>query len=216
LASTQRVLARAGTVPGQPFGDWPDSVVYQALLRHDTPFFARMADQLALEWVGRGIENVVSDAAEGYNPVHDVCRLVVDRAVQRLQALQGVPVGNYEFSVVGAPGVCPAAQRFGAAWLRLSPDDLARKLAAARGYPELAEVVETALADHGPAAFAVECLRPVVPGAVHAVAGRAGPHYESFGRHRVAAGRYRSVIRYRDHLAPLAAALAAPRRGVAA
>ena len=81
-----------------------------------------------------------------------------------------------------------------------------RKLEAARHYAELADEVERLSAVFGPNAFAVETLLPVrcllsVPGN--------SPHYEEYGRRQVEAGHYPAVIRYTDHIAPLAAKLRA-------
>ncbi len=97
--------------------------------------------------------------------------------------------------------------------LRLTLDDaaLARKLAAARAYPEMAEEVERALAVHGEESFRVERLCPVDPGSGEAeIVERAGspPYYETYGERQVAAGHYRQVLRLKAHFLPAAQALA--------
>ncbi len=73
----------------------------------------------------------------------------------------------------------------------------------------MAAEVERAFALHGRAPFAVECLRPVRYGLE--IGGRFAhpPYYETHGERQVAAGHYREVIRFREHLAPLASALGA-------
>lgn len=92
--------------------------------------------------------------------------------------------------------------------MRLDDDALARKLEATRSYPELAGEVEDALERFGPAPFRTECLRPVDtadplggwdPARV--------PEYERFGEQRVAAGVDRTVLRFGEHVRPLAQAL---------
>jgi hypothetical protein len=152
------------------------------------------------------VSMVAGDAFEGFNPVHDLCRLIVDLAVVVAQASSGRPIASYEFPLEAAPGWRhdPAALRW-----RLDGAQLERKLEAAAGYPELAGEVERALAAHGRTAFAEEWLYPVEPLATLA-RGRSGrPRYEVFGEQRVAAGHYTQVLRHDEHFAPLAQRLVA-------
>jgi hypothetical protein len=83
----------------------------------------------------------------------------------------------------------------------------ARKLSAARGYPELASEVQAAFDGFGTDAFRVESLRPVSPAAVRYLLAEDPPFYESYGERQVHAGRYSRVLRYRTHALPLADAL---------
>ena len=96
-------------------------------------------------------------------------------------------------------------------------------------YPELAAEIEEALrsgrhpelGEHFPDerdaatdlkgldVFRIECLRPLPQGAPAFETER--PYYEIHGERQVAAGYYRDVIRYREHLLPLADALIAYR-----
>lgn len=57
-------------------------------------------------------------------------------------------------------------------------------------------------------AFRVECLRPVANDAGNWTTGER-PFYELYGEKLVAAGRYEKVIRYREHMLPLARAIRA-------
>jgi hypothetical protein len=150
---------------------------------------------------------VVADAVEGYNPSHDVCRLVVNAALRRAMRATGRPIAAYDFLLVGAPGACPEQLRQRALWFSLDDDQLDRKLAAARGYPELAGEVEQALARHGPAPFRTECLRPVDLSEPYGWTADEAPYYETYGEKRVAEGAYRRVLRFREHVRPLAEAL---------
>jgi hypothetical protein len=88
--------------------------------------------------------------------------------------------------------------------LHLDEDALARKLAAARQYPEMAEEVNRALGAFGTAAFRTECLTPV-RATSHQV--DALPFYETYGEAQVAAGKYTDVLRYAAHVRPLRAKL---------
>ena len=109
---------------------------------------------------------------------------------------------------MGAPDGCPDRLRGHAVWLRLDDARLARKLEAARSYPELAGEVQHALERFGTAPFRTECLRPVDLGDAYGGWDPARvPEYERFGEQRVAAGTYRTVLRFGEHVRPLADAL---------
>jgi hypothetical protein len=204
LASTTAVLESAGATPGSIYGRTSDREVYRAILDRDTDLFAGLADELAAALDRAGIDYVAGDAVEGFNPGHDVCRLVLNAALLRLAEATGRRLGNFEFPLEGPPEECPPEDRSAAILLELDDGALQRKLQAADAYPEMAAEVERALASHGRAPFGVECLRPVRYGLE--VGGRFAhpPYYESYGERQVAAGIYRQVIRFREHMAPLA------------
>ena len=203
LASTTAVLERAGARPGSIYGRLSDREVYRAILDGDVDLFAGLADELAAALDQAGIGCVVGDAVEGFNPGHDACRLVINAALLRSSSHPA----NFEFALEGAPDDCPPEDQGDAIRLELDGHALQRKLAAAAGYPEMAYEMERALASFGRAPFGLECLRPVRYGLE--VGGRhpRPPYYESYGEKQVAAGIYREVIRFRDHMAPLAEGL---------
>jgi len=203
LASTTAVLERAGATPGSIYGRLSDREVYRAILDGDVDLFAGLADELAAALDRAEIDCVAGDAVEGFNPGHDVCRLVINAALLRSRRHPA----NFEFPLEGAPEDCPPENRAKAIRLELDGDALQRKLAAAAGYPEMAHEMERALANHGRASFGVEHMRPVHYGLE--IGGRhpQPPFYESYGERQVAAGIYREVIRFRDHMVPLAEGL---------
>lgn len=206
LGSTRALLERAGAFPGEIFGAYPDRRIYEALVAGETSFFLGLAERLAAAIVNGNIGMVVADSAEGYNPAHDICRLIADAAVRAATA-RGRAVTSWDFSLMRPAGDDPPAA------LRLVLDDaaLARKRAAADGYAEMRSEVDAALARGGPEAYRVETLRPVDPEAEPFLFGGAVPEYETFGERRVAAGRYERVIRFREHVGPVAEALGASR-----
>ncbi|MEA2692985.1 MAG: hypothetical protein QOJ16_2372 [Acidobacteriota bacterium] len=210
LASTERLLHTAGAIPGSIFGRFADREIYQLLLEGDTAPLKDLALELATAFVAIGVDVVAADALEGYNPGHDLCRVLTDAAVALASRRTGEPIASYEFPLSGPPDACPAALRSATLHLTLDDAALGRKLAAARAYPEMAEEVERALAGHGEESFRVECLRPVDPGTgVSGIAERAGspPFYETYGERQVAAGHYRYVLRLKEHFLPAARAL---------
>jgi hypothetical protein len=208
LPSTRNVLDAAGATAGAFFGGFSDADVYAAMLAGDRAWLCRVVHTLADALLRTEVDYVVADALEGFNPSHDLCRFLVNAAVALAQKSGGRPLRNYDFLLEGSPSACPEHLRADAVTLELTDEDLARKLAAARGYPELRDETDVALARFGASAFRTECLRPVIDA-------RQGletmeqepPYYERYGERQVAAGHYDHVIRYRAHIQPLMQAL---------
>jgi hypothetical protein len=239
LTRTTEVLSRAGARQGAIYGPLTDLEVYASILNGDADLFAEIVEQLVQAFVDEGIEYVVGDAAEGYNVTHDICRVMIGAAVELAEYRYGHRIENFDFAVVGPPDECLDTLRDEAIWLQLDEDAFDRKVKAALNYsPNLASDVESALAgapfrgvvrlsqaeldravdiELGKAipggvpldAFRVECLRPA-----H---NQSGTHwtandrrfYELYGEKLVAAGRYKKVIRYEQHILPLARAMRA-------
>jgi hypothetical protein len=206
LASTEEVLLRAGARPGSVFGRFRDRDFYEVMLEGRVEVVTDLARELAEALIERRVETVVADGIEGFNPSHDLCRLVADAAVRIASRRTGRAVSSYDYLLEGRPDACRGN---GSGSLRFELDDeaLERKLAAARAYPEMRLEIESAFGRHGEAAFRVECLRPADPEAdVESLVGQP-PYYESYGEGQVAAGRYPRVLRFREHFLPLARAL---------
>jgi hypothetical protein len=210
LQSTARIIGAVGASAGPVFGRFSDQLVYQATLRHDYGFFTALARELADQFVRERIDYAVGDAEEGYNTAHDICRLVINSAVEMASRERGIEIGNYDFLLTGRPEKCSDRLRARAIWFQLDDATVGRKLTAADNYPELAAEVEAAIRENGASAFRVECLRPVGGGdgdgeAVRFAAEK--PYYEQYGEQQVAAGHYEKVISYREHIRPIAEAL---------
>jgi hypothetical protein len=207
LGSTTNVLARVGAEPGSIYGVLTDRALYAAILNRNFDLFFNLTEQLAGELGRKRVEYVVSDAAEARILAHDVWCLVIDAAVEIVNRSQDHQVASFDFLVMGRPDDCLETLRARSICLRLDDEAFARKLEAARGYPEVADEVEETLKKTGIEAFRVEWLRPAD--------GRNGclsltkepPAYERHGEQEVLAGHYERVIRYREHVLPLAEAL---------
>ena len=206
LASTTKILSRAGAKCGGIYGRFTDATAYSAILNHEFDLFVGLARELCEAFAAERIDYVAGDALEGYNPVHDVCRLVINAAVTLAGRLREHRVGNLEFSLISLPSACREAPHADGICRLLDDAAFARKMAAARGYAELAGEVDATLERESIDAHRVECLRPVepVPDEYHC---DQPPFYESYGEKQVAAGHYPRVLRYAEHMAPLAEAL---------
>lgn len=205
LTSTAMVLERAGARPGPLFGRFSDREMYRVLLERDVAELELVVHELAAALTAGNVTQVACDAIEGYNPSHDVCRVVTDAAAAIAGRRTGQRIRIFDFLLEAPPDSgarCAEAIR-----LELLDGALARKLDAARSYPEMAFEVERNLERHGAAAFAVECLRPADPDFDLEALFPDPPFYEVYGERQVAAGHYRSVLRFREHFLPIARAL---------
>jgi hypothetical protein len=184
---------------------------------------------------------------------HDICRTMIDAAVELAEYRYGYTIENFDFCVVGRP---EESHDDNAITIHLDEEAFARKINAALAYsPKLAQDVEAALAGasfqgirrfsepqlagevdvevsalilgalkpHAKLkarfadiiegvpldAFRVECLRPVGNNTSHDWTTGEPLFYELYGEKLVAAGRYEKVIRYCEHLLPLAQAIQA-------
>jgi len=211
IDSTTRILESAGAVPGSVYGSMSDENLYNTVLGFNHRPFLDLVDKLAAAILHEQVDCIAGDAEEGYNPGHDTCRLIINAAVKLVQHKLSKPIRNYDFTLVGPPDQCPDDLRDRSLWLNLDDEAFARKLSAARNYPELQMEVETALNGAGvrdTGRFRVECLRPVNS---HSLAIRSledePPYYEQYGEKQVKSGYYKQVLRYSEHMLPLARAL---------
>lgn len=217
IDSTTRVLEPTGAVPGPVYGYMSDADLYNSVLGFDHRPFINLVDNLAASILHEQVDCIAGDAEEGYNPGHDICRLIINAAVKLVKRKSSEPIRNYDFTLVGPPDQCPEDLRDHSLWLNLDDEAFARKLSAAHNYSELQAEVETALNGAGNEAlitgvtdanrFRVECLRPVNS---HSLAIRSlddPPYYEQYGEKQVKSGYYKQVLRYSEHMLPLARAL---------
>lgn len=181
-----------------------DQELYRAILTQDADAFLSLTDEIAGILRREAIDCVVGDAVEGANPGHDLCRLMLNAALLRVEQNFGRRVRNLEFPLEGAPDGSLAGRETEIVRLRLDDDAYRRKFAAAEAYPELAAEMARTLTMHDPDTFRIESLRPVHYGLEIDHLFEHPPLYERYGAQQVAAGLYRDVIRFREHLAPLA------------
>lgn len=230
LPATSRYLATLRAKPGSIFGRFTDQDIYQALLNRKFELFTTLVDELCDAMVRLPITCVVGDAIEGYNPTHDVCRLIINCAVAGANRSNGHRVANYDYPVINRPDSCPADLQERAIWLSLDEPAFSRKIAAAQTYyPELFAEVEESLHEYGKGPlrtyldryglpgvttaqglemFRVECLRPAAEQRepIHA-SKPVRLFYEVHGEEQVRSGNYHHTIRHREHLLPLAEAM---------
>jgi hypothetical protein len=197
LEHTTALLEEMGGIPAAVYGRFTDRDAYARLMDGDSSPFVAAALELSAMIGEHRITAIATDAAEGYNPVHDLCRVLAEAAAG---AINRVPPALFEFDLLGDPDGTGDG-------IRLALDDqaFARKLEAIRRYTEVAGEAQAAFDAYGVDAFRTEFLRraraTVLPPASEI------PYYERLGDERVRQGRYSHVLRYGAHVRPVMAAL---------
>jgi hypothetical protein len=138
---------------------------------------------------------VVSDAADGYNPLHDLCQAIAGAVVARIARDSKAP----RFLV--SPATAGAMGHRSIAW-NLEDEAARRKRLAISGNTPLAEEAARLLAEAPEALYTEQLLVPTFDWPENCA-----PEWEAFGRRRVKEGRFAAPITYRDHVLPIAKAL---------
>jgi hypothetical protein len=196
LAVTTQLLERARARPGSVYGRFTGTAVSRAMLRRDVGGFAAVIHEL-VDWLSeQPVRYLVTDAAEGRDPAHDLCRTIAGVAVELTGALTGRAIPLYEYAVSGDRQPCARGQCRGSTRWHLDDDTLARKVSALQQHARLAADGDAACERDGPEAYRVECLHHVAPRA---------PWRSAPGEAPVAATSttYASLIRHREHIVPL-------------
>jgi hypothetical protein len=207
IDSTSHVLQRAGAERGALYGRFTDRKLYELILDGKFDELRLLVDELADDLGAGDYAYVAGDSVEGYNPSHDLCRVLLGAALETVKRRTGRAIPTYDFPLVGRPDRFPPAVCGETVCVELDDAEMQRKLAAAQGYPELALEVERALAATGAEAFRREYLRPIEYRTGFDASVGDPPYYEAYGAEQVRKGRYRRVLTYRDHFKPMADAL---------
>lgn len=203
LGSTTKILNELGCTQGSIYGRFTDAAFYSAMLNHDSDLFIQIVKELSEDFFKYPPELVLGDAAEGYNPSHDVCRMILNTCASIVNREKAGCVKNFEFLLAGKPNSCPDRLRDQAVWVKLDAQTVKRKLKAAHGYPELINEADIVKSRTDRTFFSVECLRPAKDQNESREFLKNPPYYETYGEKRVAVGYYKEVIRYRDHVPPI-------------
>jgi hypothetical protein len=205
LDSTTKLLEQNGAQPGSIYGRLTDHAFYAAILKGEFKLFIDLAAELARELMQQEIAYVVGDAVEGYNPVHDLCRFMINAAVEIANRKRNQPLLNFEIFLTSQADN-PPRRVSGDMWIDLDEESLSKKLEAARAYTEITSDVDRILNQEGIHAIQTERLRSTRDCSPRDGAAET-PYYELYGEKQVAAGHYEHVVRYREHVIPVVEAL---------
>ena len=196
LEMTAEFLRASGARPGTIFGALSDREAYAMILEANTSLLLCLVTDLAAE-IKRGPTMIVTDAVEGYNPVHDLCRMIAGAAIE----LASVDARLYEYAVVERPdSFDPASAEV--IVVELDEAAHARKMDQARQSATRVPDIDELLSRYGAEAYRHERLRRVADWSRIDI-DAPPPRYERFGEQRVAGQRYSTVIRRDDHMIPL-------------
>jgi hypothetical protein len=204
LAWTTRVLRHCGAKPCSPYGRFSDADIYRALLHRQYAPLLQLVEDLAAALVRLQVSCLVFDPPDGYNPSHDLCRLLGGAALERARQFTGSLPCGYEYQLPTRPCLAQGYWGAGSVRLELSEEEMGRKLQAARAYEPLRQDVESTLARVGAEVFRTESFLPVRDHLAFPSPQESPPYYETCGEERVAAGTYHEVLRYEQHMRPFA------------
>jgi NUDIX domain len=179
------------------FGTYSERSIYQHILDRDLAFFTQLTDDLIAFLERNEPSMVVSDAYEGFSPVHDLVAVMTDVAIHVIRRTRTTHV---ERLVIRLDGQSQPAH---AACIKtLTDEELERKIRAARRNVELRQEVERAIDLHGIDSFRVEILEYPT---VHFGACVASyiPAYEQHAAHLLERGEITEVITRLRHVQPI-------------
>lgn len=176
-------------------GQRSDREWYAAILAGDVPAFTQTADAIAAAALTMQAPLVISDAADGYNPLHDLCQAIAGAVVARITRDSNAP----EF--LASPATANAIGTRSIAW-KLADEEARRKRLAISANTPLAEEVARLLGEAPDVLDTEQLLVPTFDWPENWT-----PEWEAFGRKRVKEGRFAAPITYRDHVLPIAKAL---------
>lgn len=177
-----------------------DADIYRALLEGDASMFAQWLDALTAHVLAQGIDCIVADEAEDYNPSHDLCRLLANQVAAHAAA-RGHPVRAFGYPTVGHPSPPGRLSTERHLMAELDAQELQAKLDDMHRYArsfggQLQRELDGFLAEFGAQAYGRECLFAAQPTRYERTeAPAAKPSFETIGEERVAAGVYKYVIR---------------------
>ncbi|RWN65930.1 MAG: hypothetical protein EOR99_19060 [Mesorhizobium sp.] len=189
-------MEAAGATPGAVFGDIPDTVWYDALLAGNSDFFVDVLTRISIDLAGAQGVQIVSDAVDGYNPMHDLAYAFGSVLNTLMKTTNG---GRKQLCSAAVPDVAGAVE----VEVQLDPVARARKMAAVKAYTPLADEARQIL-DRDPQCFDRELLisqhfdwrTPWTP------------EWERIGQERVANKVYDKCITYKENVQPVVQRLA--------
>jgi len=198
-------LNKVGGRRGSFFARFTDQNFYEAILKKNMDFFAPIIHELKEEIQEHRFEYIVGDSAEGYNPIHDVCRLMIGAALEMLEREKGICIAKYDYALVRPSHFCPDELRASSIRLDLSEEQFARKANALKTY--YPEVVDEINWKKTVDSYRTEYIRPCSNRSGFDGLPQIPPFYEKLGEKKVRDGIYKQAIRYGEHMAPLSKAI---------
>jgi hypothetical protein len=201
LHTSRELLAGLGAGEGPIVGRFTDREIYSVIREGRGAVIRDLVAELRQLLAREHVDMIVADAMEGFNPVHDLCRVLAGAAAE------GLDVRRYEYPVDRGPDAYDSLPH--ALLSKVDDAMFTRKLAAAETLLPVIPDIGNMLDRWGREAFRREALLPIGDWRARGWPDGERPLYEQIGEERVTAGRYDHVIRYREHFLPLVEAASA-------
>jgi hypothetical protein len=192
IAYSVASIDAAGATLIEGSGQRSDRDWYAAMVAGDVVTFAETVDTIVAAAIAAPL--VVADAADGYNPLHDLCQALAVAVAARIS--RETPP-----KLLVSPATAAGMGTEYATW-ELEEEAARRKHAAVSAYTPLAEEAMRLLAEEPEALRRERLLLPSFDWLENWE-----PSWEAYGRRRVQEGRFATLITYRDHVLPIAKAL---------
>lgn len=89
--------------PASIYGRFTDVELYELMLRGDAAAVVALMWELVAAFRRDGVDGVVGDALEGFNPSHDLCRFLINAVVLLLRKETGRDMLNFAFPLDASP-----------------------------------------------------------------------------------------------------------------
>ena len=187
---SEQIIEQTGSIRGSVFGDIPDKVWYKALADNDFEFIRSILQAIETDLPDVERYQIVADAVDGYNPVHDLAS-AMGVALHRRLAAKGKTAKLYFSAAV------PSARGNTVLDLVLDEEAKGRKLKALADYTPLAEEARRILGQDETAINREYIIEQDTDWSKVII-----PQWEEIGRERVAAGTYPTCLTAKDHFQP--------------
>lgn len=203
VAQSRQTISASGATLNPMSAAWTDHQAYTAILSCNSAKVIGVVEQLASELQKLAIEWVVCDSIEGFNPVHDLCTVLVANACTLVQKRTTTNIRCLDFPLHGPPDHKLVTGCDGLLELHLTSLEWQRKRLAIVNNTAISREMQHDFGLYGENAFKVEVLTPLdIASSLQSLA-QAKPFYETHGENRVRAGVYTQVLRYQEHFLPL-------------
>jgi hypothetical protein len=195
-------IFQALDIPTSPiYGSYTDRYFYSKILSGDAEFFINLCEKIFQFFIKERIEFVAADAIEGYNPTHDICRMIINVVIEKIKKKLNVEIKNYDFLLDGNHKDNPDYLSSELMWTELHPASLLEKINFIKNYPALQPEVDSLLQKHGDKVLKFECLRRYKASHFNFI--KQKPFYEIYGEQQIKSGIYTNLISYQQHILPL-------------
>jgi hypothetical protein len=211
ILDSKKGVASINLLDRAVFLNYPEAQFYQSLCDRDDSFFRTVAGKVSALLKTWRPRQILCDAVEFYNPVHDLSLPIVVAALEGpdAKALFEIPLMHQNASPAESYEVqrLPASRRNQQIEIHLSDAELHQKLSAANQiYARLISELGLSIADLPDSQLSTEVVAPATL-SISKPAGDQTLRYNWRGELRVERGDFSEAITYQKHYVPVASAL---------